>query len=66
VDGVQLLVPYAPDLYLYCYVFDVPYDYGTIYLWKYYCAPDYDWSSGHYNELYAGCTTPHENVYFEA
>ena len=58
-------VPTPPGKYLYCYIFDVPYDYGTIYLYKYYCAPDFDWSSGGYDYLYGACTSPHADVYFE-
>ncbi|MEZ4505230.1 MAG: hypothetical protein R2848_05000 [Thermomicrobiales bacterium] len=58
-------VPKPPGKYLYCYIFDVPYDYGTIYIYKYYCEPDFDWQGGGYDYLYAECTSPHENVYFE-
>jgi len=50
--------------YLYCYIFDVPVTYGTVYFYKYYCAADYDWQSGGYDELHAGCTSPQENVDF--
>ncbi|MEZ4531324.1 MAG: hypothetical protein R2855_09860 [Thermomicrobiales bacterium] len=46
-------------------IFDVPYEYGTVYFYKYYCAPEFDWENGGYDYLLSGCTTPHENVYFE-
>ncbi len=58
-------VPYESDQYLYCYVFDVPYDNGTVTFFKYYCEPEFDWTVGGYDDLVAGCTTPHQDVYFE-
>ncbi len=58
-------VPTPQGKYLYCYIFDVPYNYGTIYLYKYYCAPDFDWASGGYDYLYSECTSPQSDVYFE-
>ncbi len=58
-------VPAPPGKYLYCYVFDIPADYGTIYIYKYYCGPDYDWQTGGYENLLSGCPDPHENVYFD-
>ena len=49
-----------------CTVFDVPIGYGTVVVYKYDCPADFDWQSGAYHELIAGCATPHEGVTFEA
>ena len=51
-------IPTPPGKYLYCYIFDVPYDYGTVYFYKYYCEPDFDWESSGYDYLLSGCTDP--------
>src|SRR5690606_34033432 len=58
-------VPTPPGKYLYCYIFDVPYNYGTVYFYKYYCAPEFDWENGGDDNLLSRCTTPHRNRDFE-
>ena len=58
-------VPTQSGQYLYCVVFDIPSSYGTVYLYKFYCAPDFDWQNGAYDYLFSGCTNPQSDVYFE-
>ena len=51
--------------YLYCYIFDIPTTYGTVYLYKYYCDASFDWQNGSYDYLYSGCTNPQSGVDFD-
>jgi hypothetical protein len=38
-------------------------EYGTVYVYKYYCPEDYDYSTASRDDLYAACSTqPHEGV----
>ena len=62
-DGYNVDLP--DGQYLHCYIFDIPADYGTIYLYKYYCDPTFDWQSNGYDYLLSGCPNPHSDVYFE-
>ncbi|MCA9859311.1 MAG: hypothetical protein KC438_06285, partial [Thermomicrobiales bacterium] len=62
-EGIQ--VDLASGQYLFCVYFNVPSNYGTVYLYKYYCEPGFDWNSGSYDYLYAECTSWQPDVYFE-
>ncbi len=62
-NGYHVQVPSGQ--YLHCYIFDIPSDYGTLYLYKYYCDPTFDWQSNGYDYLLSGCTNPQSDVYFE-
>ena len=51
--------------YLYCVIFDIPSTNGTVYLYKFYCEPSFDWQSDGYEYLLGGCTNPQSDVSFE-
>jgi hypothetical protein len=62
-DGAQVHI--TAGQYLSCYFFDVPEANRAVYFFKYSCGPDFDWQSGGYDELAAGCTNPHAGVTFD-
>ncbi len=62
-DGWNVDLPEGQ--YLHCYVFDIPADYGTVYIYKLYCDPAFDWEGGSYENLLSGCDSPQPDVYFE-
>ncbi|MEZ4531323.1 MAG: hypothetical protein R2855_09855 [Thermomicrobiales bacterium] len=41
----------------------MPYDYGTVYIYKYYCEPGFDWYDGSYDYPYSECTSWQPDVY---